>query len=68
MDLSTALWRKSTRSSDTGGQCVEVTTNLPGAVAIRDSKNPNGPELVFTAGEWREFVAAVKGHRVGSRL
>jgi len=63
MDLSTAIWRKSTRSSDNGGLCVEVATNLPGVVAIRDSKNPNGPKLLFTSTEWRAFIREVKASR-----
>jgi hypothetical protein len=44
-DLTHAQWRKSTRSSSTGQNCVEVATNLPGIVAIRDSKNPGGAEV-----------------------
>ncbi|MEV8637894.1 DUF397 domain-containing protein [Streptosporangium sp. NPDC051023] len=60
MDLSTAVWRKSSRSSDNGGQCVEVAANLPGVVAVRDSKNPNGPKLLFTPTEWQSFIGSVK--------
>lgn len=56
MDLSRADWRKSTFSSSNGGQCVEVAQNLPGVVAVRDSKDPNGPALIFTADEWRSFL------------
>ena len=56
MDLSRADWRKSTFSSSNGGQCVEVAQNLPGVVAVRDSKDPNGPALIFTADEWRFFL------------
>jgi hypothetical protein len=56
MDLSRADWRKSTFSSSNGGQCVEVAQNLPGMVAVRDSKDPNGPALIFTADEWRSFL------------
>jgi hypothetical protein len=55
-DLSCAAWRKSTRSGGTGGNCVEVATNLPGVVTIRDSKNPDGPRLVFTRAEWRRSL------------
>ncbi|MCG5216977.1 DUF397 domain-containing protein [Streptosporangium sp. KLBMP 9127] len=60
MDLSGAVWRKSSRSGDNGGQCVEVASNLPGLVAVRDSKNPQGPALVFGPGEWRAFVDGIK--------
>ena len=60
MDLSHAHWRKSTISSSNGGQCVEVARNLPGLVAVRDSKDPEGPALVFTPAEWRSFAAEVK--------
>jgi len=60
MDLSTAVWRKSSRSGSNGGQCVEVAANLPGAVAVRDSKDPSGPNLLFTPGEWRAFVGGIK--------
>jgi hypothetical protein len=60
MDLSDAIWRKSTRSSGNGGQCVEVAMNLPGVVAVRDSKDPNGPKLLFTRPEWQAFVHGLK--------
>ena len=57
-DLTGAIWHKSTRSAGQG-QCVEVATNLPGIVAVRDSKDPTGPELVFTDSEWRAFIGGV---------
>lgn len=60
MDLSAAVWRKSSRSSGNGGQCVEVAANLPGVIAVRDSKNPNGPKLIFTSEEWEAFISGVK--------
>jgi hypothetical protein len=60
-DLSRAVWQKSSRSGGNGGQCVEVATNLPGIVAVRDSKDPNGPKLVFTREQWHGFVRGVKG-------
>ncbi|KAA9381382.1 DUF397 domain-containing protein [Microbispora cellulosiformans] len=60
MDLSAAVWRKSSRSSDNGGQCVEVAVNLPGVVAVRDSKDPDGPTLAFTPAEWQAFVSGIK--------
>ncbi|MFG1674619.1 DUF397 domain-containing protein [Micromonospora sp. NPDC049282] len=55
-DLTGAIWRKSTRSGDNGGDCVEVSTNLPGLVAVRDSKDPNGPGLIFTPQTWSAFL------------
>ncbi|MGW0801925.1 DUF397 domain-containing protein [Nonomuraea sp. NPDC002799] len=55
VNLDAAEWHKANASSD-AGQCVQVATNLPGIVAVRDSKNPQGPALVFTPGEWKAFV------------
>jgi hypothetical protein len=60
MDLSRADWRKASYSSSNGGNCVEVARNLPGVVAVRDSKDPNGPALTFVAAEWETFVRAIK--------
>ncbi|WP_169948818.1 DUF397 domain-containing protein [Microbispora sp. H11081] len=60
MDLSAAVWRKSSLSGDNGGQCVEVAANLPGVVAVRDSKDPDGPKLIFNPAEWRAFIGGVK--------
>lgn len=58
-DLSRAAYRKSSHSKD-ADVCVEVANNLPGMVAVRDSKDPAGPALVFTPGEWAAFTAKVK--------
>jgi hypothetical protein len=60
MDLSRLAWRKATRSSSNGGDCVEVARNLPGFVAVRDSKNPHGPVLTVEPAGWRGFIADVK--------
>jgi hypothetical protein len=58
--LTHAQWRKSTRSS-ASGNCVEVATNLSGAVAVRDTKDKGtGPVLLFTPAEWEAFTAGVK--------
>ncbi|MEV4664345.1 DUF397 domain-containing protein [Micromonospora echinofusca] len=59
MELNGARWRKSSRSSGNGGDCVEVADNLPGVVAVRDSKDPAGPALVFAPAAWRAFVATI---------
>ncbi|MFF0154474.1 DUF397 domain-containing protein [Micromonospora sp. NPDC005203] len=56
MELTGARWRKSTRSNGSGGACVEVADNLPGVVAVRDSKDPSGPALFFAPDAWRAFV------------
>jgi hypothetical protein len=65
MDLTSADWRKASYSSNTGN-CVEVAQNLPGVVAVRDSKNPDGPALVLTAGQWRAFVSGARASEFGS--
>ena len=58
--LSRAVWRKSTFSNGSGGNCVEVARNLPGIVAVRDSKNPNGPVLIVSRDEWASFIAHLR--------
>ena len=60
MDLSNASWHKSSYSGGNGGGCVEVAANLPGVVAVRDSKNPAGPALTVSPGMWRALTAAIK--------
>ncbi|MFG3710024.1 DUF397 domain-containing protein [Micromonospora sp. NPDC047730] len=56
MDLTEARWRTATRSSNNGGDCVEVADNLPGRVLVRDSKDRAGGVLAFSPGAWRTFV------------
>lgn len=58
IDLSQAVWCKSSRSSG-NGQCVEVAF-VGDWIALRDSKHPTGPALVCTPGEWDAFVAGVE--------
>ena len=60
MDLTGVIWRKSKRSNGSGGDCVEVADLPGGACAVRDSKDPTGPALTFTAPAWRAFTAGVK--------
>ena len=59
MDLSRADWRKASYSSNNGGACVEVARNLPGLVAVRDSKDPSGPALVLSASQWADFLTRI---------
>jgi hypothetical protein len=59
MDLSEARWRKSSHSGDNGGDCVELAA-LPGMIAVRDSKNPEGGAPVFPRETFRAFTATLK--------
>ncbi len=58
MDLSRVTWRKASYSGN-GGACIEVGTS-PRTVAVRDSKDPEGPKLAFTPGRWQEFTRSIK--------
>jgi Domain of unknown function (DUF397) len=60
IDLSRAVWRKSSWSASNGGQCVEVAQNLPAAIAVRDSRDPDGAHLMFTPAAWAAFLYALK--------
>lgn len=60
MDLSSVVWRKASYSTNNGGACVEVTANLPGLVAVRDSKDPGGPALAVSPDQWTAFTGGVK--------
>ena len=59
VDLSHAVWRRSAHSG-ANNNCVEMAGNLPGVVAVRDSKDRGGPALAFRPEAWSAFVAAVK--------
>jgi hypothetical protein len=61
-DLTHAVWRKSSRSSSGGNECVEVAF-VSGVTALRDSKNPGGGVLVLPAGGWHAFRSATKASR-----
>ncbi|MGI5152511.1 DUF397 domain-containing protein [Plantactinospora sp. CA-294935] len=58
-DLTGAHWRKSTRSGNNGGACVEVADNLSGVVLVRDTKDRDGGTLAFAPVAWRVFVGEV---------
>ena len=59
VDLDQAKWHKSTRSGPDSDNCVEVAF-VGEAIAVRDSKNPAGPALIFTTAEWDAFVGGAK--------
>ncbi|MEW1863525.1 DUF397 domain-containing protein [Streptomyces sp. NBC_00669] len=68
MTTETPRWFKSSYS-DNGGTCVEVAANLieaRGVVPVRDSKDPQGPALVFPADAFASFVAGVKSGEFGT--
>lgn len=55
---SSLVWRKSSASA-ANGNCVEIAALPEGGVAVRDSKDPEGPRLRFTAAEWSAFRTGV---------
>ena len=59
IDLSRAVWQKSSYSGQSGN-CVEVARNLPGLVAVRDSKSPGGPDLLVSPETWRAFLLSLR--------
>ena len=58
-------WLKSSYSGNGGSDCVEVARNVPGIVAVRDSKDPHGPVLTIESAGWREFITGVRAGRHG---
>jgi len=69
--VEVGVWRKASHSGNNGGACVEVTATRGTSAAahkaggdvlylMRDSKDPGGPRLAFTAAEWDAFVKGVK--------
>ncbi|WP_203968659.1 DUF397 domain-containing protein [Sphaerisporangium melleum] len=77
MDISRLQWRKSSRSSGQGGNCVEVAS-VGGSEAsdlevsteslrfVRDSKRPDSALLAFSAHEWSAFLSGIKEGRLGA--
>ncbi|MFV2177144.1 DUF397 domain-containing protein [Actinomadura sp. LOL_016] len=59
-NLSSATWRKSSRSNGAGGACVEVA-DLTASIGVRDSKAPGAGHLSLTTETWAAFVAEVRG-------
>ncbi|WP_406861686.1 DUF397 domain-containing protein [Streptomyces sp. HUAS MG47] len=58
--VEVATWRKSSYSAGDGSNCLEISEDHPGLVPVRDSKNPDGPKLVFRADAWAAFIGGVR--------
>ena len=58
MDMN-LQWRKATYSSGNGGNCIEVAA-VGRIVAVRDSKDPDGPRLAFATPTWKAFAGKIK--------
>ena len=65
IDLTGAQWVKSRRSNN-GGDCIEVAPGFAGVMPVRDSKDPEGPALLFPATAFAAFVAGVKDGEFGA--
>lgn len=63
-NLAGARWRKSSYSGDNGGECIEVA-DLAAHVAVRDSKNPEGPAFLTAPAAFTAFVRAAAEGRIG---
>jgi Domain of unknown function (DUF397) len=61
VDLSRAVWRKSSRSTAEGQNCVEIA-DIGTIIAVRDSKNPSGPALLFSHTEWQGLVTTFRAN------
>ncbi len=59
MDLNSATWRKSTKSGGNGGGCIEVGA-VADVIAVRDTKDRQGPALAFSPDAWRSAIAKIK--------
>ncbi|EPD58696.1 DUF397 domain-containing protein [Streptomyces sp. HGB0020] len=56
MENQATQWRKSSYSGDQGGNCLEIAETPRATVAVRDSKNPEGPRLTFKPRTFVEFL------------
>jgi hypothetical protein len=58
--VADVTWIKSRHSGPTGGNCVEVAFLPTGEIAMRNSRYPSGPALIFTRSEWDAFLGGAK--------
>jgi hypothetical protein len=63
--LADVTWIKSRRSGPTGGNCVEVAFLASGEIAMRNSRHPSGPALIFTRSEWDAFLGGAEDGEFG---
>ncbi|GAA1859273.1 DUF397 domain-containing protein [Actinomadura bangladeshensis] len=59
MDLNAVVWKKASRSNESGDACIELASDVD-AVAIRDSKDPDGPKLIIGHSDFRHLADALK--------
>ena len=63
--LVDATWIRSRHSGPTGGNCVEVAFLADGEIAMRNSRHPQGPALIFTRSEWDAFLGGATDGEFG---
>jgi hypothetical protein len=63
--LTDAKWVRSRHSGPTGGNCVEVAFLAGGEIAMRNSRHPHGPALIFTRSEWDAFLGGARDGEFG---
>ncbi len=59
--VEVGAWRKSSYSGGNGGECIEVASTGQPLIAVRDSKDPSGPNLAFGSAVWGSFIQRIKG-------
>ncbi|OPC78417.1 DUF397 domain-containing protein [Embleya scabrispora] len=59
-DVKAVTWRRSSFSNGTGGNCVEVSGDVPAIVPVRDSKNVRIGHLIFGAASWTALTASLR--------
>ncbi|AWT44790.1 DUF397 domain-containing protein [Streptomyces actuosus] len=59
-ELDAATWIKSSHSDANGGNCLEIAPDSPATVPVRDSKNPDGPVLLFPRPAWSAFLSSLR--------
>lgn len=63
--IEVGAWRKASHSGDNGGACIEVAATGEPLIAVRDSKDPNGPKLAFRPPMWQSFVQQLRRTGLG---